>query len=515
MRVRWVLGSLVGYSLVSGCVVPTLLDCDDPARVNDSTARLETCLTAAGAKAHLDVLQDIADRNGGNRAAGTQGFQESLDYVAAEMEAAGYTVTFHDFTFARFTVLSPPLLAELDGDALVEGDEFLLANFSGAGDVTAPVTAVDLELGPNNNSTSACEATDFAGFPAGHIALVQRGTCLFNDKVQNAVDAGAVGVIMMNQGNTPQRSGVFAPSLAEGFTIPVVGTSTPVGEALAAQASEGLTMRVVADVAQLQVPSQNLIAESPGGRADQVVVVGAHLDSVPAGPGVNDNGSGSASILEVAQRLQGVETTHKLRFIWWGAEELGLLGSFDYIETLPQEERDKIALYLNFDMVGSPNFVREIYDGDGNILGEPGPAGSAAVEAVFNQFFFGRGLQTSVTGIFIPSDSTPFALADIPVGGLFTGANEEKTNQDALLFGGNPGEPRDACYHQDCDTTTNISDAVLEEMIDAIGFVTLSLAQDASAVVAQKGQALTSSSSLQARPRPVFSGCHADEHPVR
>ena len=205
---------------------------------------------------------------------------------------------------------------------------------------------------------------DFAGFVAGRIALIQRGGCSFALKVANAQTAGAAAIILFNQGDTPARSVTLTnitavPPAGSAFTtinVPVVGTSRA-GESLA-QAGTTATVAVIND------PQTNVLAELAGRNDDNVVMAGAHLDSVPAGPGINDNGSGSAALLELAEQLAKFKPENTLRFAWWGAEESGLVGSTAYVNGLSQAERDRIALYLNFDMVGSPNYIQMVYDAD-------------------------------------------------------------------------------------------------------------------------------------------------------
>ncbi|MDN5931790.1 MAG: M28 family peptidase [Pseudonocardia sp.] len=212
-------------------------------------------------------------------------------------------------------------------------------------------------------------------------------------------------------------------------------------------------------------------------------MVGAHLDSVVAGPGSNDNGSGSAAILEVARMMGKTPTEQTVRFAWWGAEELGLLGSEFYVSDLQANqhaELDRISAYLNFDMVGSPNFARFVYDGDdSDAVGAPaGPAGSAALEDVFQTFYTERGLAYEGTDFTGRSDYGPFIAqgVDIPSGGLFTGAEGIKTPLQFERYGGTAGEAFDPCYHQACDTYTNNSDEVLEQNADAIAYSTFTVA---------------------------------------
>jgi len=204
---------------------------------------------------------------------------------------------------------------------------------------------------------------------------------------------------------------------------------------------------------------------------------------VSAGPGINDNGSGSAAILEVAEQMKKVNPTNTVRFAWWGAEESGLVGSDFYVNSLSQADRDKIALYLNFDMVGSPNYVRFVYDGSGDI-GPVGPAGSAAIEDLFNGFYEARGLAFEPTPFDGRSDYGPFIdpAVGIPAGGLFTGAEGIKTLAQRDVYGGVAGQQYDPCYHAVCDTFSNNSNEVLDLNSDAIAFATLTYAMDTSSV---------------------------------
>ena len=216
----------------------------------------------------------------------------------------------------------------------------------------------------------------------------------------------------------------------------------------------------------------NLIADRPGGDPNSVLMTGAHLDSVTAGPGINDNGSGSAAILETALAVAstGYQPGKHLRFAWWGAEELGLRGSTYYVNNLPATERAKISGYLNFDMVGSPNPGYFVYDGDNSdgVGSGPGPAGSAAIEAQIIAGFSARGVPTRGTDFDGRSDYGPFISVGIPAGGTVTGAEGIKSAAQAQLWGGTSGAAYDPCYHRSCDTTTNINDTALDRNADVI-----------------------------------------------
>jgi Zn-dependent M28 family amino/carboxypeptidase len=478
----------MSFALVASAVVvapvraapPSPLICD--ARVNDNQKKLLECVTLEGVREHQAALQAIANANGGIRAAGTPGYDQSVQYVVEKMTAAGYDVTLNAFPF---TYVALPLLRQITPTAATYDSGAFTG--TGYGDVTANVTAVDINLVPPRASTSGCEAADFAGFPAGNVALMQRGTCAFAVKALNAQAAGATAVIIFNQGNTPDREpliiGTLAPSSA---SIPVVGASFADGVALS---QPGSTARVKVDAPQ-NVTQYNVIAESQGGDPNNVVMAGAHLDSVLRGPGINDNGSGSAAILEVAEQLKNVKPRNKLRFAWWGAEESGLVGSNAYVAGLSDEEKAKIALYLNFDMIGSPNHVFFIYDGDdSDVVGAgAGPAGSAEIEKTFERYFTERGVPFKGTDFSGRSDYGPFINAGIPAGGLFTGAEGIKTAQEAALWGGTAGQPYDPCYHLACDTYANNNDVALETNADGVAYATLQFAQSTSAVNGAKGK---------------------------
>ena len=451
-------------------------------RVNNTFNKLLECVTLDGVRSHQAVLQAIADGNGGTRAAGTPGYEQSVMYVAAKLTAAGYDVTLNPFPFVY--VATPRLQQTAPIQATYETGAF---TGTGYGSVSASVTAVDINLVPPRVSTSGCEAADFAGFPVGNIALVQRGTCTFATKALNAEAAGASAVIIFNQGNLPAREVLIVGTLAPAtLGIPVVGASFADGAALA---QPGSTAFIDVNAPQ-NITLNNVLAESRSGDSNNVVMVGAHLDSVNRGPGINDNGSGSAAILETALQMAKVNPRNKLRFAWWGAEEAGLVGSTAYVAGLTEAERTKIALYLNFDMVGSPNHVYFIYDGDNsdNEGAPAGPPGSAYIEQVFENFYNERGLPHKGTDFSGRSDYGPFIAIGIPAGGLFSGAEGLKTASEASLFGGMAGVPYDACYHLACDTFSNVNLEALRVNSHAIAYSTLLFSMNTAPINGKRGK---------------------------
>jgi len=473
---------------------------------NNNSAKLRQAVTAAGVLEHEQALQDLADDAGGNRLSGAPGYDASAEYVADRAAAAGYQVSSHefDYTLDFLADFEPPVLDVVGGTSFVPGiagaslgGDFgsMFKSTSYTVDITAPVFAVDLALpptGPPNTSTSGCEAGDYAGMPAGAIIIVQRGTCTFAQKFALADASDAGGMVFINEGQAGRTEPLWFNF--DGIAIPTVAATVETGTALA----NGVLQGVTGLMAHLKIEWQpgsygtrNVIAETPDGDPNNVIVVGAHLDSVGVGPGINDNGSGSAGILEIAEQLTKVKPRNKVRFIWFGAEESGLLGSAAYVESLSQAERDKIAAMLNFDMIGSPNFVRFVYDGNLSDSEPPpggAPEGSAQIEELFLDYFAGEGLQTEPTAFDGRSDYGPFIEAGIPAGGLFTGAEGIKTPAQAAVYGGTAGEQYDPCYHLGCDDIGNLSTLALEQMSDAAAHATISLAQSTEAINGVRGK---------------------------
>ena len=459
--------------------------CDN--RTNNTYSKLLQCVTVEGVREHQAQLQKIAEASDdpfypGTRAAGTDGYADSVEYVAGQLRDAGYQVTFDEF---QFEFVFPALLQQLTPvSATYETGAF---TGSPPGEVTGNVIPVDINLTGDRASTSGCEAADFTGLDfagSNDIALIQRGTCTFAEKAVNAEAAGAEAVIIFNQGNDPTREalivGTLVPSPAE-ITIPVVGASFDDGVALS-QPGSTAHVRVVPNETRTDV---NVIAELPGRNANNVVMAGAHLDSVTAGPGINDDGSGSAALLETALQMSKVKPENTVRFAWWGAEEEGLIGSTAYVEGLSQAERDRIALYMNYDMVGSPNYIFMVYDADESTFEAAPvivPPGSTAIEDLYESYYTMVGEPYDDTAFDGRSDYQAFIDAGIPSGGLFTGAEEPKTAEQQAIWGGTAGAQFDPCYHSACDDIDNVDLHALEVNSDLIAFAMLTYAYSTETV---------------------------------
>lgn len=428
-------------------------------------AQLTRDVTLGGVERHLAAFQRIANQNGGNRAAATPGYAASVDYVAGMLRDAGYQVTTPSFEFTSETVE----VAEFSvAGSDVEMVPMAYSPSTPEGGVTSPLVVVPEDA----DGSTGCEASDYDGVPVdGAIALIRRGACAFSVKQAAAGEAGAVAAVISNNVEGPLRGTLGGPDAG---VIPTVGISQADGDTLVQQ--EGAMATLNLQIRREQKTTRNVIAQTRTGRPDNVVMAGAHLDSVPDGPGINDNGSGSAALLETALQL-GSEprATNAVRFAWWGAEELGLLGADDYVSGLSEQQRSDIAMYLNFDMVGSPNAAYFAYDGDDSdgVGAGPGPEGSAQIEQAFVDYLQNReNVPVEGTDFSGRSDYGPFIAVGIPAGGLFTGAEGIKTEEQAQKWGGQAGVAYDPCYHQVCDTIDNIDRVALERNSDAIAWVT-------------------------------------------
>ncbi|GAB2583639.1 M28 family peptidase [Microlunatus antarcticus] len=456
---------------------------------NVDSSKLRKAVTVNGILQHERALFAIAAKNEGNRASGTKGYDDSVKYVTKKLKKAGLKVKTQTFEFPSYTELAPAALSEISPTAGVL--ETATVDYSGSGDVTGTVVLAGgtvLPPTPEPSSASGCAAGDFVAAPSTpSVALVQRGTCDFALKVSNAQAAGYDAVVIFNEGQPGRDELLTGVTLGAPTTIPVVGVSYATGAALAAEVEDGpVSVRVTTSTQSEILKTKNILADTPKGKSGTTVVVGAHLDSVLAGPGINDNGSGSSTILEIAEQMKALGYTKKgklerqVRFAFWGAEEEGLLGSEHYVSSLSAEKISTIYANLNFDMVGSPNYVRFVYDGNGSDTPAAGPAGSAGIEKIFTDYFASQDLATAPTAFDGRSDYGPFIAAGIPAGGLFSGAEGVKTEAEAETFGGTAGVAYDECYHAACDDVTNLNEKALFELGDAAAHATFVLATSKS-----------------------------------
>ncbi|MFG2115065.1 M28 family metallopeptidase [Streptomyces sp. NPDC048718] len=441
--------------------------------------------TAKDAYRHLQKLQAIADSSGGTRVAGSAGHDASAAYVYSLLKQAGYNVSYQkfDFIFTETRAEKAAVVSPAPRDLAIHAMTYTASTPVGgikAGLAAAPVDA---------DGSNGCEPGDFAsGTFTGKIALIKRGGCTFADKQANAAAAGAVGAVIYNNTDGALNGTLGA---ADAGKVPTGGISKAEGEQLAADLAKG-PVELSLDIRQFREnrTTNNVIAETKGGNAANTVMLGSHLDSVAAGPGINDNGSGSAALLQTALELAKAtskekdKVRNKVRFAWWSAEEYGLLGSEYYADHMSSLDKKEIKLYLNFDMIASPNYGIFVYDGDdsdGKGAG-PGPAGSAQLERDINDYLDRRGVPHEGTDFDGRSDYGPFIDAGIPSGGTFTGAEGLKTEAQARKFGGQAGVAYDVNYHAKGDDITNIDMRAFDINIGVVANAVGTYAHDISSL---------------------------------
>jgi hypothetical protein len=462
-------------------------------------------------------FQAIADANPSpadgmpSRNSGEPGYKASVDYVAGLMEDAGYNVTIQPYKFLYYAYTAIPTFSEVSPTphSYTLNDEWgpgrstgtTTADLQPAGGVIIPPT-------PTSSSTSGCTSADFNGFMSGRIALIQRGGCNFGVKVLNAQAAGAGGVIIFNEGN-PGRTDLLVGSLVDAAgnpivpTIPVAFTTFAIGQNLLNQYQQAVQNQTALPVMNISIqaivdPNRddwNVIAESKSGDKNHVVVVDAHLDAI-YGAGMLDNASGSATILDVAQKMKNVQPLNRLRFIWFGGEELGLLGSEYYVNNLTSSELSHIGYDLDADVTATPNYTIGVLD----------PAGpdffSRAVTSTFPNrvykastvardqaiaYFDSIGLNHE---LFSPvgTDAFNFNAVGIPASGLLTGQDCCKNQHEVDLFGGYLGNFEGSIPSFDggcvdnpflwCDNLSNNDPNVLTFMSKAFATMVVQMAFD-------------------------------------
>ncbi|KAF3931273.1 hypothetical protein ABW20_dc0103577 [Dactylellina cionopaga] len=423
--------------------------------------KLQAILSRSNLESRIQELYAIAKRHNGTRAFDTPGHIETLDWIESYIPKEYYNVERQSFNVTR--TIYDELSIEIDGVAQKE-----VANIvaSGNGTVTAPVILI---------SGLGCEPTDFSGAVAGKIVLVNRGgECDIGQKMAFAGRANAVGLVLWDDLPTLWKNskGEFmmmwaSPPASNNVTSYLISTiiGHTEGQALVDKyrlmentVSNG-TITITNRYHELLLSTANIIATTKGGDQDAIITVGAHSDSVKTGPGINDNGSGSIALIEVARSLAKFSVNNAVRFCWWSAEEEGLLGSDYYVKHLSDAETSKIVLNLNFDMLASPNYVYGVYDGDGSSFKSPlASNGSGLIEQTFTEFFKENVKKETVPVNFDGrSDYASFLDVSIPAGGIQMGNKGNKTAEEVKMFGGKEGQPYDPCYHQACDDTSNIN----------------------------------------------------------
>ncbi|KAF7178066.1 hypothetical protein CNMCM7691_006724 [Aspergillus felis] len=437
-----------------------------------------------------------------NRVFGGRAHEDTVNYLYRELKRTGY-----------YDVYKQPqvhLWTKADQALTVNGETYAASTmtYSPSVNVTAPLAVVN-NLG--------CVATDYPADLKGKIALVSRGECPFATKSVLSAKAGAAAALVYNNIDGSMAGTLGGATSELGPYAPIAGISLAHGQALIKLTQAGtVTANLWINSKVENRTTYNVIAQTKGGDPNNVVALGGHTDSVEAGPGINDDGSGIISNLVVAKALTRFSVKNAVRFCFWTAEEFGLLGSKYYVDSLNATEKAKIRLYLNFDMIASPNYALMIYDGDGSAFNLTGPAGSAQIERLFEDYY------KSIRKAFVPtefngrSDYEAFILNGIPAGGIFTGAEALKTKEQATLFGGQVGVALDANYHAKGDNMTNLNREAFLINSKATAFAVATYANSLESIPPRNMTTVVKRSQLQeAKKRAPHShsgetGCYKD-----
>jgi hypothetical protein len=523
-RLRWrrprswlvLLCAAVGVALLAAPTASAITSAQCDARVNDTPSKLVECIQTDDLWNHMKAFQEIANQNPGpdgmpSRNSGEPGYKASADYVAALMKQAGYDVTIQTYKFIYYAFTGIPAFTEVSPTphSYTLNDEWGPGQSVGTANAALqPVGGIIIPPTPTSSSTSGCTSADFNGFVPGRIALIQRGGCNFGVKILNAQAAGAAGVIIFNEGN-PTRTDLLVGSVVDAAgnpfvpTIPVAFTTFAAGADLLNQYQQAVQNRTALPVMNISISAivdpnrddYNVIAESKGGDKNHVVVVDAHLDAI-YGAGMLDNASGSTTILDIAQKMKNVQPLNKLRFIWFGGEELGLLGSAYYVDNLPSADLSHIGYDLDADVTATPNYTIGVLD----------PAGPDLFSGVVTSTFPNRVYKASTIArdqaityfdsiglnheLFSPvgTDAFSFNAVGIPASGLLTGQDCCKNQHEVDLFGGYLGNFEGNIPSFDggcvdnaflwCDNLSNNDPNVLTFMTKAFASMTVQMAFD-------------------------------------
>ncbi len=459
MRAVWALACLVLVSACSSAQHP-------PAPVTDPARELSGKVTVDGMFGHLQKLADIAAANGNSRADGTPGFDASVDYVAEILRDRGFDVQTPEFERLAMSSPGKPTLVASDRSYPVDQASLLVT--------TAPGGLSAITLRPQR--ASGCSTSDYGSVNVrGAIAIVDDKGCSVVDKQNAAVGRGAVGVLVVSDpGSTGSPAGLFTPGYYRQLTAPVAVIDR---EADAQLRRTSAPVRLTLNAKGAVVQSRSVVAQTKTGDPHNVVVAGARLDSATSSPGLNGDGSGVAAVLETAVQLgSSPNVVNAVRFAFWGSQDTGLQGSSTYVAGLGRGGLDDIALYLDFDLLGSTNAGYFTHDGDQS--GQPNPdvpaakvpVGSAGLERTLAGYLNLAGVRPADMPLGLASDYSAFLRAGIPVGGVTTGSSQRKTATQARLWGGRAGVPFDPNYRTPGDTIANVDRATLAITGPAVAF---------------------------------------------
>ncbi|OMC53449.1 peptidase M28 [Mycobacterium sp. IS-2888] len=469
------LGALLVIGLLAGCSSARPAP---PAAAPDLGRGLAAKVSADGMFGHLRALQDIANANKGNRADGTPGYDASVEYVVKALRGKGFEVSTPQFDRLYAIAQGKPALT-IAGRGYPVDQASLLVRTPPGGLTGQPVRP---------GAPSGCAVGDYpAALPKGAIAVVDDTRCSVVDKQNSAVAKGAVALVVLS---TPGGQGapptLFNPGYFKQLTVPVAVAGA---EAAGALARSTTPVHLVLDAENVKITSRNVLAQTKTGSAKDVIMVGAHLDGPRDSPGINDNGSGVAAVLETALQLGPLAPVNNaVRFVFWGADEDGLNGVTDYVFGLDDEQRNDIAMYLNVNLIGSLN--AGFFTDDGDQSGPPGqgvsfgdvPDGSAGIERTLDGYLNLAGKRPADMPLGTRTDYHPFMVAGVPIGGLSAGASQLKTPVQARLWRGKAGVGFDPNFQTPRDTVDNISREALAVMGSGVAYAVGSYAMSIGGV---------------------------------
>ncbi|TAQ84812.1 hypothetical protein B7494_g6873 [Chlorociboria aeruginascens] len=393
---------------------------------------------------HLFELAQLGTDEYGHptRVVGSEGHHGTLDYIYSSLADLG---DYYDISNQSF----PAVMGNIFEYRLVLGDKVPIS--ASAMSLTPPTPNKEAVFGPLVLiANEGCDQADYPSNTTGSIAVIKRGTCAFGDKSELAGRNGAIAAVIYNN-NAGSLSGTLGtPSK---YHIATFGISDRDAKPYIDELQGGKIINSSAYIDSIvqNIVTTNIIAQTKDGDSENCVMLGGHSDSVAEGPGINDDGTGSLTLLEIATQLVKYSVNNCVRFAWWAGEEEGLLGSDYYVSQLSPSENMKIRLFMDYDMLASPNYAYQVY----NATNDANPAGSEELRDLYTGFYEEKGLNFTYIPFDGRSDYDAFIKNGIPGGGIATGAEGVKTEEEKEMFGGTAGVWFDPCYHQLCDTVGN------------------------------------------------------------
>jgi Zn-dependent M28 family amino/carboxypeptidase len=462
---------------IMAIAVTALASCSsaEPPPASDLPHDVAGRVTADGMDTHLRKLQEIADANRGSRAEGTPGYDASVDYVVQVLKDKGFDVTTPEFDRLDRTEGGNPTLTVSGRGYHVDQASLL---------VTTPPGGLNA-ITRRPQKPAGCTAADYGTVPVRNaIAVVDETGCSVADKQDAAIAKGAVGLLVVSApGTSGSPAGLFTPGYYQKLTVPVGVIDK---DADAALRRTNAPVRLVLDSKPVMATARNVVAQTKTGDAKNVVLVGAPLDSLPRSPGMNNNGSGVAVLLEAASALSAQpKIANAVRFAFWSS---ATEAPTKYVGGLARDQLDDIAMYISVNMLGSPNAGYFTYDGDQSAQPNPDiptpsvPAGSAGVERTLAGYLNLAGVRPADMPLSRTADYGAFLAAGIPIGGLTAGSSQRKTEVQARLWGGRAGIAFDPNYGTGRDNIDNIDREALSVMGQSAAFAVSTYAQSVDGV---------------------------------